>query len=98
MAETALKELNEQVKLVRQEAYAAGFATAMRVGRAFAEQPAPREPASAGSKRPRRVRSAVRASATRPHRLPLARPARRLTSSRRAKLLSRSARRPGVTA
>ena len=33
MAETALKELNEQIKLVRQEAYAAGFSAAMREDR-----------------------------------------------------------------
>jgi hypothetical protein len=58
MAETALKELNEQVKLVRQEAYAAGFATAMRVVRAFAEKAAPSEPVSGRSERPVRAQLA----------------------------------------
>ena len=51
MAEKALKELNEQIELVRQEAYSAGFTAAMRTIRAFAEKPAPSEPVPGRSQR-----------------------------------------------
>jgi len=64
MAETALKELNEQIKLVRQEAYAAGFTAAMRAVRVFAEKPAPSEPVPGLSQRA--VRAPQPASAPSP--------------------------------
>ena len=51
MAEKALKELNEQINFVRQEAYAAGFTAAMRTIRTFAEKAAPGEPMSRRSQR-----------------------------------------------
>ena len=70
MAETALKELNEQIKLVRQEAYAAGFAAAMRAIRAFAEKPAPSEPVSRRSQRSARAPQPAPASSPRPKRAP----------------------------
>ena len=51
MAEKALKELNEQINFVRQEAYAAGFTAAMRTIRTFAEKAAQGEPMSRRSQR-----------------------------------------------
>ena len=70
MAETALKELNEQIKLVRQEAYAAGFAAAIRAVRAFAEKAAPGEPVSRRSQRAVRVPQPAPAPSPRPKRAP----------------------------
>ena len=55
MTEMAFKGLNEQIKLVRQEAYAAGFTAAMRTIRSFAEKAAPSEPVSRRSQRPVRA-------------------------------------------
>ena len=70
MAETALKELNEQIKLVRQEAYAAGFTAAMRAIRAFAEKAAPGEPVSRRSQRAVRAPQPASAPSPRPKRAP----------------------------
>ena len=68
MAETALKELNEQIKLVRQEAYAAGFTAAMRAVRAFAEKAAPSEPVSRQSRRAVQAAQPASAPSLRPKR------------------------------
>ena len=70
MAEVALKELNEQIKLVRQEAYAAGFTAAMRTVRAFAEKAAPSEPVSGRSQRAVRAPQRASAPSQRPKRAP----------------------------
>jgi hypothetical protein len=70
MAETALKELNEQIKLVRQEAYAAGFDGAMRAIRAFSEKAVPSEPVSRRSQRAVRAPRPAPAPSPRPKRAP----------------------------
>ena len=70
MAETALKELNEQIKLVRQEAYAAGFIAAIRAVRAFAEKAAPSEPVSRRSQRALQAPQPALTTSPRPKRAP----------------------------
>jgi hypothetical protein len=74
MAKTAIGQLEDQVELIRREAYEAGYAAAMQAIRELASRPAPPDA---------RPTTAVPAQRGRPPRQP--RPASRETQTRRAR-------------
>src|SRR5229473_5225650 len=80
MAKTAVRELEDQVELIRREAFAAGYAAAMQAIREIASRPAPAEKLSTPTASARRGR---------PPRQP--QPAPRKTQARRASADSKPA-------
>ena len=89
MARTAINQLQDQIEMVRREAFAAGYAAAMQAIRELTARPAPSAQAAAAAAPRRRGRPARRAQAA----APAAQPTRQ-RRRRRAATTTRAPRTP----